>query len=114
MRLVGVTALNYSFNDDTLSEKVATSSLAHTHARTHTTRLLPGSHLLDGSSERKISFAIAAAACGLSLSLKSLYSVIEPGCRRVVLQPCDRRNLIKVRRAAASLSPYCDASANTD
>lgn len=75
MRLVGVTALNYSFNDDTLSEKVATFSLAHT--RTHTTRLLPGSHLLDGSSERKISFAIAAAACGLSLSLANPFIVLS-------------------------------------
>lgn len=50
----------------------------------------------------------------VSLSLKSLYGVIKPWCRRVVLQLFDRRNLIKVRWAAASLSPYCDACANTD
>lgn len=116
VRPVGVTALHYSFGDHTLSGKVTKFPLAHSlhspHTRTH--KLPPSSHSPLGRLKRKKDKFRYRRHRLWSLSLKSLYGVIEPGCWRVVLQPCGRQNLIKVRRAAASLSPYCDASANTD
>lgn len=106
VRLVCVAELHYSSNNDTLSGKVTKFSLALPPS-THPS---PSSHSpLGRLKQKKDKFRYRRHRLW-SLSLKSLYSVIEPRCRRVVLQLCDSQNLIKVRRAAASLSPYCDAS----